>query len=651
MKIRKLTALLLLPALLLGLLGACAVRADDVAFTTVQRVPAPAQSASPAGASASPAPAQSEPRPGVNTADSYQALFDAGDFAALRMDFKAEPAIAEEAGAVNGGPSADSMDAASAYSADFSGTNRQTEGVDEADFLKTDGTFLYHLSGSTLRVFRADGAQTALVSETEVGTGEKVGTWHESSYPTGLYLAGDRLAVLFERYRALPCAGGGYYSERSTVGVRLYDISDPAAPALLSDSAQDGFLVDSRVTDGVLYLVSSYYVYDAVREEPMTYIPCRYEAGEQRLMACDCIYLPGEVRGSNGYAVVTALDLADGSTRGELSVLGGCSYIYMSAENLYLAARSTDRQSVETTDADGRPVIEVTATDRTHLVRIGTAGGALSLAAACSLEGRPLNQYSFDEAGGYLRAVLSTRVDHYTERTMPPDADEVLITTYISGQDEDSCALYVLDDALNVVSALTDIAEDERVYAVRFDGEMVYFVTFRETDPLFAADLTDPAAPVIRSALKLPGYSSYLHLWSDGLLFGLGQMMDEETGSREGVKLAMYDSSDPDALREITCLTTQWTYSPAEDEAHAIFLDASRGRVGFPVRDFRAGQGYALYAWEDGAFTELGFYAQEGWVYTMRAARVGNVLYIAGESALTAVSLDDGATLCELVFA
>ena len=35
---------------------------------------------------------------------------------------------------------------------DFSGTNNQEQGVDEADFIKTDGYYIYALQGSTLSI-------------------------------------------------------------------------------------------------------------------------------------------------------------------------------------------------------------------------------------------------------------------------------------------------------------------------------------------------------------------------------------------------------------------------------------------------------------------------------------------------------------------
>ncbi len=98
--------------------------------------------------------------------------------------------------------------------------------------------------------------------------------------------------------------------------------------------------------------------------------------------------------------------------------------------------------------------------------------------------------------------------------------------------EKETNGLYVLDPSLNVVGQVTDLAPGERIYSARFDGDVAYFCTFRNVDPLFAVDLSVPTAPRVLSALKLTGFSDYLHPWADGLLFGAGYEADEERRSR-----------------------------------------------------------------------------------------------------------------------
>lgn len=104
--------------------------------------------------------------------------------------------------------------------------------------------------------------------------------------------------------------------------------------------------------------------------------------------------------------------------------------------------------------------------------------------------------------------------------------------------------LYVLDSGMRQIGRLEGLAPGERIYSVRYLGEMAYVVTFRETDPLFAIDLSDPRAPKVLGQLKIPGFSEYLHPLDDGLLLGIGQSVDER-GTANGVKLSMFDVSDP----------------------------------------------------------------------------------------------------------
>ena len=111
-------------------------------------------------------------------------------------------------------------------------------------------------------------------------------------------------------------------------------------------------------------------------------------------------------------------------------------------------------------------------------------------------------------------------------------------------------SVYVLDKELKQIGAIEDLAEDERVYSARFMGEVGYFVTFRETDPLFSVDLSDPEKPKIVGELKIPGFSDYLHFYGEDQLLGIGMNVDEETQITDGVKLSMFDISDKTDVKE-----------------------------------------------------------------------------------------------------
>jgi uncharacterized secreted protein with C-terminal beta-propeller domain len=104
---------------------------------------------------------------------------------------------------------------------------------------------------------------------------------------------------------------------------------------------------------------------------------------------------------------------------------------------------------------------------------------------------------------------------------------------------------------MNQIGSVENLAPGERIFSVRFMGEMGYVVTFRQVDPLFVLDLSDPENPKVTGELKVPGFSNYLHPISQDVLLGIGQDVDENTGRQQGIKLSLFDVSDSGKPREI----------------------------------------------------------------------------------------------------
>ena len=137
--------------------------------------------------------------------------------------------------------------------------------------------------------------------------------------------------------------------------------------------------------------------------------------------------------------------------------------------------------------------------------------------------------------------------------------------------------LYVLDDKLKELSRIEELAPDESIYSARFIGNTGYFVTFRQMDPLFSVDLSDPKKPEILGALKIPGFSEYLHPYGDGLLLGIGMDTDPTGMTTNGVKLSMFDVSDPKDVREIQKYVIEGAYST--DAAYNYKVEIGRAHV------------------------------------------------------------------------
>ena len=475
----------------------------------------------------------------------------------------------------------------SAPMADYS-TASQVAGVDEADIVKTDGQYIYAASGSQLRIYEAAGADSRLLGRVELSGKDSDGSCGISE----LYLFGSTLAVLCSDYRWDEETGSA-----ARTSVQLLDISDPANVRFGECLGQDGNYHDSRLSDGVLYLISDYFIWDyAEGDAPERYIPALYTNETSGLPEPDCILLPETLPEGASYTVVSAIDLSSGQRLDSYTVLDSVSTVYMSKTSLYLCAdRYAETESAPRSE-NQYTVVDYSSGAATGITAFALEGG-LALRASGELPGRLLNQFSLDEKDGYLRLAVTENTDQWSVYT-DPVYDFV---NYRWGEGQQSSSLYILDGGLNIVGSLTGLGQDEQIYSVRFDGDLCYFVTFRQTDPLFAADLSDPARPVILSALKLPGFSSYLHVYGDGLLFGLGQWADEETGFAQALKLAMYDSSDPAELRELDMLLLEdcW-YSPALYDHKALLILPEQNRIGFATDTE-----YLVFAYQDGVFVQL----------------------------------------------
>lgn len=195
----------------------------------------------------------------------------------------------------------------------------------------------------------------------------------------------------------------------------------------------------------------------------------------------------------------------------------------------------------------------------TQILRFGYADGRITSTAAADLKGSLNDTFSLNEYDGYLRVVL----------------------TDYSG-DTQRNSLYVLNENMEVTGSISDIAEGEDIRSARFMGETGYFVTFRNTDPLFSVDLSDPANPVLLGELKITGFSSYLHFYGENKLLGVGNEVDPETGEYLGIKLAMFDVSDPANVKQLHKFVIRDTWDcPLFYDYRAAMIDTEKNIFGF----------------------------------------------------------------------
>lgn len=452
---------------------------------------------------------------------------------------------------------------------DYSGTNVQVEGIDEADIIKTDGKYIYALTDSALVIVEVSGAQMEVkstISRTAIN-----GEENELNI-TELYLRGDRL-VLIAQVDPYFCYGWGEYgavnmANKISTQAIIYDVSDRSAPKQVGAVGQSGYTVSTRMVGDVLYLVTNYMLYeDGIdRNIPETYVPT-VSCGEESVVveASDiCISVSPE---SVQYIVVSSFDVNDPEKQITTKSVFGCgNTLYLNAENLLVASGTVNETKVSEQ--------ETKCSFDTSLIRFALDEGQIGEPVFGDVPGTLLNQFSMDEHNGYFRLVTTKYI--YTET----QAGDVWSSTL---DQESSNALYTLDRELKVVGQIEDLAPGETVYSVRFSGDIGYFVTFRQVDPLFTVDLSNPASPQVLSALKIPGFSEYLHPYGDGLLFGFGKEAEEETGEVSGLKLSMFDTSDPANVTEKDKLLLTQSWSDASYNHKAILVSPQRGLIAFPA--------------------------------------------------------------------
>lgn len=205
---------------------------------------------------------------------------------------------------------------------------------------------------------------------------------------------------------------------------------------------------------------------------------------------------------------------------------------------------------------------------------------------------------------------------------------------------------------MNLVSKLTGIAPGEQIYSARFLGDMGYFVTYRNTDPLYSVDLSDPKNPTIVGQLKIPGFSNYLHAYDDGILLGIGQDIDPATQVSSGIKLSMFDISDPENVTERNKYVIENSeYSPALYDHKAIMINTDDNIFGFVYTTYDSstdqyGYYFATYTYDSKkGFVETARYRlnqKNEYDYdSVRGIYIGDYLYLSNNEQIVSYKLGD----------
>ena len=458
----------------------------------------------------------------------------------------------------------------------FSGTNNAVEGVDEPDIVKTDGTFVYSVLGYALRV--VDTRSGEIVADRDLD---------DESWDHQLFLGDDELLLMSDMSIE---QGDEYVSE-----FRL-DRLDPASLEILDTFTMEGSMMDARLVDGEVRLAvgsepqiqpvwESMWSEDTTdadieaavrRTEIEDWLPEFSVNGEAQQVDCAEVAHPERFTGSSVSVLALPAD-GDWTEAAPQTVMVDGETVHGTPESLYLA-------HYDYAWGEEEPEAE------SEIYRFEFADGKARLAGEAAVPGSLLNQYSLSEYDGHLR-VATTEAATGSDGCGPwndclwggePDVaaepSKSTVTVFAVG-----------DDALTETGSVTDLGVDEQIHAVRFIGDTGYVVTFKQTDPLYSIDLSDPANPVVTGELKITGYSAYLHPVGEDRLLGVGQEATAE-GQTTGLQASLFDTGAAEAT-VLDQYYREGSQSAVEWDPHAFLYWADEAIAVLPVSEWSGNYG------------------------------------------------------------
>lgn len=475
---------------------------------------------------------------------------------------------------------------------EYSGTNVQVGGVDEPDMVKTDGERIVVLSEGALIVTDVSGAEPEVIGRLQVGNFSL----------QSMFLSGDTVLLFgsdWSTFSPVLESELDFSPVYQTPTIRLIEVDISGEPEIVQTMSIDGRYISARMIDDTVRLVLSsgpvgfewsyptgsglraerkaidenrQIIMDSTANNWIPYYvvtdPDGEVIAEGILFDCDRANHPQEFSGLNMLSVATidlgnGLDVVDGT-----GVLATGDTIYASADSLYVATQNwANIQWAQTFDGTGQPdgvfteihKFDISRSDITTYVASGKVAGYL------------LNQFAMDEHDGFLRVASTTSPAWWGEGF----ESESLVTIL----DED-------EGELVEIGSVDGLGETEQIYSVRFLGDVAYVVTFRQTDPLYTIDLSNPREPKVVGELKILGYSAYLHPIGDGLLMGVGQDATD-SGRVQGTQVSVFDVSDPSDPKRIDQITlNKGSSSQIEYDHHAFLYWAPSGLAMVPVQQW-----------------------------------------------------------------
>lgn len=547
--------------------------------------------------------------------------------------------------ALTTGAAAPMMDMAESFVSDggandYSTTNTQYENVDEADFIKNDGQYIYIIADNKLVIVDAyDAENVKILSETNLG---KVSDrYYENQRAKEIFINGDKLVVFvevnkktysFSQYDIMPRE-----TYRQNTVVKIYDVGDRKKPNLVEEYEVSGNYDQSRMIGDKIYLVS--------KENSMTGgYPIRPMIDGSTKIINPEIYYFDNPDSEYYYNTVTSFDLSSNEVLDSKTfMLGYSNTLMVSENNIYISYQKRDRwfrpwyhgnqyEKERFFDVvvplltgelktDIETVLNQDFDDDTKQWKAIESELSKFFSELEDDEDKQdeyedmfekiyeaLNEYDMKKeledkktiihkigiSDGKISYLVKGEVDGdlLNQFSMDESDGNLRVATTVTlwtNKRVQYNNVYVLDNDMNIIGELTGIGEDEKIYSTRFLGNKLYMVTFKQIDPFFVIDLSDND-PKILGELKIPGYSDYLHPYDENHIIGVGKQVDQnEHGglSTKGVKIALFDVSDynePKLVDEVE-IGESGTDSPVLNDHKAFLFDRNKNLLVIPVRE------------------------------------------------------------------
>jgi uncharacterized secreted protein with C-terminal beta-propeller domain len=493
---------------------------------------------------------------------------------------------------------------------DYSTTNIQVRGVDEADIVKNDGKYIYVLSNGRVSILDAYPPEDAqIISTIKLG-----------GNPQELFVSKDRLVILGNDYTLVEPTEFRGKSKPSTMATEemdiypgeisspfavlsIYNVRDRSHPKLIDEIRVDGNYFDSRMIGDYVYLIATqptYYYGDGIQIPEISTTTSKISS-----LTPPDIYYFDVPDYSYAFTSIVSVNVEKGKiAEDKIYLLGSTQNMFVSLENIFVTYQKWTQRPVlyeKLIDSAIKPLMPssvnerlesirdsnktswekeqmksiereiIKETEKTVVHRIEINEGEVVYRASGEVPGRVLNQFSMDEFKEHFR--IATTTGHLSGRDIQTTANHI----------------YILDNDLEIVGSVEDLAPGEQIYSARFMGNRAYLVTFQKVDPLFVIDLSNPRNPKVLGKLKIPGYSDYLHPYDENHIIGIGKdAVEAERGNfawYQGVKVALFDVSNVRRPKEISnyIIGDRGTDSPALHDHKAFLFSKEKNLLVIPV--------------------------------------------------------------------